>query len=675
MAITRYDTPAEMQVMDTYVPIPFEALAQAGLHKRKLYEESKADEEAALESYAGVKALDKVYIPGKGYVDVGDAKAVKDRTAKLQDKVYNLVNSGQDKASPLYRSQLANILRETRLEFAPDGVIGRAMQNYSAYGELNKRMRENEDLQSSPYLALGAANELEQYAASSKDGVGYLAGQASIGKDPKITERLTAALSHIKGNVSSSIQEDLDNGIIRKEDVESVTAQRVAQATADLIESMPDVKEALNNQVAWNNRAGGSDTYEDSVYRLAGSMSNIFSYSKSKKDLDLNSGWATMKKEESASPIEVPTVQKVQGTNINDYQGLKAKLAEAVKNVENIDSTIAKYKQALQKSPTMLDPTGRTNSQVSIQSEIDKLEGEKKALQSNYKTLEEFKELALTRVGLDSGAIEKQYGKKAVDEAKAKAAAMPEEQKVALLEMLGIDSSIKIPKGELDYLAFLPGAVSSRAEKFKQLDKELKEISENYVHSSNAVMLSKEHMSQIDSENYKAALLAGGNLKWADIQHQAGEQVDPAKVKPKNMKAIGADKDPLSGARVSKYIVTDDDGAVIGTLSAPMSELQEGRYIQEGKLEAPNEGYEGFTNYMKSKLSGITGEGTIKTSDSPDAKTVQIVKPQREGEKYYMRFETGEKDANGNPVYGRDWPAKSESDMYEKLWGALHYNN
>lgn len=674
MAITRYDSPAQMQVMNTYVPIPFDALAQAGMQKQKRYEEGLVMEEELGTGLDNVKALDRVFVPGKGYVEVGDAKAVKAKTDYFKNSINDIVLNYKDKSSPVYRAKILGLAREMKREFAPDGTIGRAMQNYSTYGDINKRLSTNEELQGSPYLALGVARELEDYAASSKEGVGYLAGQAAVGKDPKMNEKLTSLLSNLKSNIVDKVNEDLANGIIRNDQVESVTSQRVAQATYDAIMNTPELEQSIRNKVEWANRMGNPTTFEDEVNNLAGNMSNIFAFSKQKKDIKLDSGWGKAQADKEFNPLEVPTVQRVPGTEIASYQELQNKLGDARKRVEEIDKTISKYKQALAKSTTMTDPTGRSLNQVSIQSELYKLEGEKKELEANNKTLEGFKQLALTNVGLDDAAIEKEYGKEVVAEAKRKAAALPEDES---LRIFGIDTGekIKVPKSDNAYMYFLPGAVSSRAAKFTELDKNLKEISENYVYSSNAITLSKQHREQSDDENYKTALLSGGNLKWTDTEHEAGKQVDPKEVNVKNMRFIGIDKNPNTGERVNKYALTNDEGVVIGTMASPMSRAQESNYISKGQLTAPNEGYEGFTNYMKNKLSGITAEGTIKTSDSPDAKTIQVVKPQRPGEKYYVRFETGDKDANGNPVYGRAWPANSESELYENLWGALHYNN
>ena len=46
MAITGYTNPAQMQLIDTYVPIPFQELAQAGAQKQNYYDQGVAQEMA-----------------------------------------------------------------------------------------------------------------------------------------------------------------------------------------------------------------------------------------------------------------------------------------------------------------------------------------------------------------------------------------------------------------------------------------------------------------------------------------------------------------------------------------------------------------------------------------------------------------------------------------------------
>ena len=64
MAINPYMTPAEQPMVDTYVPIPFQEMAQAGAMTQARYEDAMAREEALGLELANLQGLSSVALPG-----------------------------------------------------------------------------------------------------------------------------------------------------------------------------------------------------------------------------------------------------------------------------------------------------------------------------------------------------------------------------------------------------------------------------------------------------------------------------------------------------------------------------------------------------------------------------------------------------------------------------------
>ena len=144
MAISGYSTPAEMQLIDTYVPIPFQELAQAGAQKQNYYDQGVAQEMASQDILSQQYGMNQISLPGTGeVVKLGDNEIVKQRTQSYEDKITELSKSYRDKSSPEYRNELKRIVSDLRKDIGPDGVFGQAVKNREVEAKLQQMYANN----------------------------------------------------------------------------------------------------------------------------------------------------------------------------------------------------------------------------------------------------------------------------------------------------------------------------------------------------------------------------------------------------------------------------------------------------------------------------------------------------------------------------------------------------
>ena len=146
MAITGYTSPAQMQLIDTYVPIPFQELAQAGAQKQNYYDQGVAQEMATQDVLAQQAGLEQISLPGTGQVtQLGDREIVKQRTQAYEDRITELSKSYRDKSSPEYRNELKRVVSERRKDIGPEGVFGVAAKNREVEAKLQQMYADNPD--------------------------------------------------------------------------------------------------------------------------------------------------------------------------------------------------------------------------------------------------------------------------------------------------------------------------------------------------------------------------------------------------------------------------------------------------------------------------------------------------------------------------------------------------
>ena len=84
MAIGIYDRPAEMQLVDTYVPAPIKDLAAAAQIKEQRINENLATEDTLYSMLGDTPALSQIIGPSTGRViQLDDAKVVKETVGDI----------------------------------------------------------------------------------------------------------------------------------------------------------------------------------------------------------------------------------------------------------------------------------------------------------------------------------------------------------------------------------------------------------------------------------------------------------------------------------------------------------------------------------------------------------------------------------------------------------------
>lgn len=215
MNINVYDTPAPSQVVNTYVPLPIDAMLQAAAQKQQAWDLAEA-QELELESEPMGKALKYFYDPAtQKMVPVSHYDQAYQWLEDYKKRVENLAsNLGiDDKGSPMYRIQLQKLRNELARAKSPTGVLGGAEADAKAYEELQKMWRENKNLASNPWMANQVSKYLNEYAKSG------LYGQFNPGigltEYVDIEKEMTDLMKGIEGELVKSYADPDGSGYLR----------------------------------------------------------------------------------------------------------------------------------------------------------------------------------------------------------------------------------------------------------------------------------------------------------------------------------------------------------------------------------------------------------------------------------------------------------------------------
>lgn len=287
--VNRYDTPAQYEAVNTYVPIPFEQMAQAAAYRNK-----KADEQfervLKLEEYNVAKGLENMMIPGTDkLVNVAEQsglnaanKFVEDfntRLSTISDRV-----GTTDASDPSYTKEVMRLANELNQARSQTGVLGKAEQNATNYRIMQENILKNPDVQSNPWLAQNLISHLRDFESGKISSLDPSVGIEKYEDLSVLTDDLIKGIAgEFKGNMDQ-VSEDK----IRQTALNFLPQSRVGQRISDIGEFYQ--KEALRGganpeqaaQVAatkmsevYNNLVNGAiHKYRSSNYR--GSMSGGF---------------------------------------------------------------------------------------------------------------------------------------------------------------------------------------------------------------------------------------------------------------------------------------------------------------------------------------------------------------------------------------------------------------
>jgi len=174
--------PAQMPVMSTFVPIPFEAMAKAGAVAQQNYDQAINVREGIEDTLGNAVGLDRVFSfnPKIGSRRALGKERVDAKVSEINGMIDELSKGTPNLLSTEYKTKLSKILRTTKEAFSSRGVLGREKANYDAYQKIMEEKSKNPQWMDDPSTAWEVEQQLKQYAdsglnepASINSNVGY----------------------------------------------------------------------------------------------------------------------------------------------------------------------------------------------------------------------------------------------------------------------------------------------------------------------------------------------------------------------------------------------------------------------------------------------------------------------------------------------------------------------
>lgn len=228
MPVNRYDTPAQAQFINTYVPIPFQEMVAAGQMKQDRYDKASG----AIDATIG--ALDEIMaIPNSA--DELRAKTYSDKMRQIRDKYVT-----RDLSDPFVQREMSNEIHSS----VNKEDIKHIQQSYQGYANYNKLLAENAQ------RGVDTPNELLQNFTgydSSDPTMGVFTGTPSMYKDPlKESEEF---FNNLKSDRLGSFKEKIDGVETgRIGTLSGVTVDRILKHADENIESfvkLPAIKQMI----------------------------------------------------------------------------------------------------------------------------------------------------------------------------------------------------------------------------------------------------------------------------------------------------------------------------------------------------------------------------------------------------------------------------------------------
>lgn len=199
MTTNQYDTPAQAQFVDTYVPIPFQEMMQAGAAKQHSYDDSQNRADGLVDAYKNIKVAP---------VDMATKNM---RIRQINDEITKLVDEHPDLGSYEFKRKLNRYQRD----ISTDPWWTSAQANVKPYEELVKSIGENR----SKNVSYNTRAQNEYFKLLQKEGTeGLLQRGINNGSimDPGATEyadfnaAIDKSLNHVKASGATNQYYDKD---------------------------------------------------------------------------------------------------------------------------------------------------------------------------------------------------------------------------------------------------------------------------------------------------------------------------------------------------------------------------------------------------------------------------------------------------------------------------------
>ena len=644
MAITGYTSPAQMQLIDTYVPIPFQELAQAGAQKQNYYDQGVAQEMATQDILAQQSGLEQISLPGTGQVtQLGDREIVKQRTQAYEDRITELSKSYRDKSSPEYRNELKRVVSELRKDIGPEGVFGVAAKNREVEAKLQQMYADNPDAFS--YRYADVLGDIKQ--GIRPDGLSKLQINSTVSKGVDIDEKIGTLMSRIR-----SISEDpkMYKNYLGTEDLyaleqgEGITYDRAKRIASNLLKQDSEVANEIRLMEKQARLTGQPFDKQAFIDEMSSNMADIFHG----QDKKVSTMWDPFSERAGGSGKQPKEEFDYSADWVVDTG--KGGITSKSSLVSTQKDLIYKYKTAVQRYNDYTEAL-KTNPNLNI--EIDPVTGQPTDVSYRYFQLEQEVEAAKAKLEdinrldrslqIKSGfgnytdaqlqqakqkALEAQRGSYLAAQAKADGLYASEERS-AIHRQKANELYTEDKLVFNDYASYLPDS----KEKLKEYNKLLSKSGELKADAVKLNSLDKDMRSSFDTPEFKE-LFRGSDVQW----FMTGDPDKTGEVLPSDKEDIDVSKSTLGhwsmdtrpgkgGNIVITLNAKDGDGKDLGKVAMTAPPQVKDWLIRKGKV---NPTAIDLKRQLYDQIYGVknnTGFGTLSLSSGDMSFEIPVVSP------------------------------------------------
>ena len=644
MAITGYTNPAQMQLIDTYVPIPFQELAQAGAQKQNYYDQGVAQEMVAQDILAQQAGLEQISLPGTGQVtQLGDREIVKQRTQAYEDRITELSKSYRDKSSPEYRNELKRVVSELRKDIGPEGVFGVAAKNREVEAKLQQMYADNPDAFS--YRYADVLGDIKQ--GIRPDGLSKLQINSTVSKGVDIDEKIGTLMSRIR-----SISEDpkMYKNYLGTEDLyaleqgEGITYDRAKRIASNLLKQDSEVANEIRLMEKQAKLTGQPFDKQAFIDEMSSNMADIFHG----QDKKVSTMWDPFSQRAGGSEKQPKEefgygsgwyVDPGQGgiTSVNSLVATQKDLRDKYKTAAQRYND---YTEALKANPNLnieIDPV--TNEPTDVSYRYFQLEQDMAAAKAKLEDIERLDRTLQKQAGFEEYAPEtiKQAKQKALEAQRGSYLAAQSkadgpygnEERAAIHRQKANEFYTEDKLTFNDYASYLPES----KDKIKKYNKLLKESGEVKAEEVSLNSLGQDVKKVFDTPEFKT-LFRGSDVQWfmtgdsdkvGEVEPGIKNKIDPEK------SILGHWSTDVRPGRGGNLVVTldakNEDGEDLGKMAITAPVQLKDWLIRKGKV---NPTAIDLKRQLYDQIYGVknnTGFGTLSLSSGDMSFEIPVVSP------------------------------------------------
>ena len=282
--VNLYDQPAQAQFMQTYVPVPFEELMQAGAMQQQRWEEGIKAEDALQTDFGNIQYLRNVSDTAGNVYETGIEKYAEEAVGQFKDRLEDIVAGVADKTSPEYRASIRNLVTDWRKANGPQGQFGRMKADVDRYKSRTESI-EKEKIGSKTHRGVYSDMQTQNYLKQLQKGYTDYNVSTPILKDVDIHKELNETLKNVGETVLSnpSVANMPMDQVLRYHS-SGVGYDRLVGITKNLISQNEDVKQdIIAQEIAKGNQGEDLEAAVNArIDQYANTMAKI--YTKQKLD-------------------------------------------------------------------------------------------------------------------------------------------------------------------------------------------------------------------------------------------------------------------------------------------------------------------------------------------------------------------------------------------------------